>query len=229
MYTQSTLGWTAFQSGMIMVPAALTTAVLMPVIGKILSKGVPQQFLVSMGMLFFAIFCFWGYFILTNSTPEQNFFWMLVCRGVGLPMLFIPITSLSLSTLKGPEIGQGVSFTGMMRQVGGSFGVALITTFMARQNMFHRSTLVSKLTADDPAVMSRLHTLQQGFIAKGMPPNVALQTAYKALDYAVTSQANVLSYMDVFYYLGILFLICIPFVLFVKRSKQQPSLAEAMH
>ncbi len=152
VYTQSTLGWTAFQSGMLMVPAAITTAFLMPVMGVVLSKGVPQQFLVSMGMLVFAFFCFWGFSILTNSTPEENFFWMLVTRGVGLPLLFIPITSLSLSTLKGPEIGQGVAFTGMMRQVGGSFGVALITTFMARQNMFHRSTLVSKLNVTDPAV-----------------------------------------------------------------------------
>ena len=229
VYTQSTLGWTAFQSGMLLVPAAITTAFLMPVIGKILSKGVPQQFLVSTGMLFFAMFCFWGYFILTNATPSENFFWMLVTRGVGLPLLFIPITSLSLSTLKGPEIGQGVAFTGMMRQIGGSFGVAIITTFMARQNMFHRSTLVSKLSVDDPAVQARIHALQAGFMSKGMPPNIALQSAYKALDYTVTGQANVLSYMDVFYYLGILFLICIPFVLFVKRNKKKPNLSEAMH
>jgi DHA2 family multidrug resistance protein len=228
VYTQSTLGWTAFQSGMLLVPAAVTTAFLMPVIGIILSKGVPQQFLVSMGMLIFAIFCFWGYSILTNATPSENFFWMLVARGVGLPLLFIPITSLSLSSLKGPEIGQGVAFTGMMRQVGGSFGVAIITTFMARQNMFHRSTLVSKLNVDDPAVMNRVHAIQHGFMARGMQPDVALNSAYKALDYSITSQANVLSYMDVFYYLGILFLICIPFVLFVKRSKPM-KMAEAMH
>ena len=154
---------------------------------------------------------------------------MLVTRGVGLPLLFIPITSLSLSTLKGPEIGQGVAFTGMMRQVGGSFGVALITTFMARQNMFHRSALVSKLSVDDPAVSAREQAIRHGFIAKGMQPDVALHSAYKALDYTVTAQANVLSYMDVFYYLGLLFLICIPFVLFVKRSKQKTGMSEAMH
>jgi DHA2 family multidrug resistance protein len=214
---------------MLMVPAAITTAFLMPVMGIVLSKGVPQQFLVSMGMLVFAFFCFWGYFILTNSTPEENFFWMLVTRGVGLPLLFIPITSLSLSTLKGPEIGQGVAFTGMMRQVGGSFGVALITTFMARQNMFHRSTLVSKLNVNDPAVTARVEAMQHSFMARGMQPNIALQSAYKALDYTVTSQANVLSYMDVFYYLGLIFLACIPFVLFVKRSKKKVDMSEAMH
>jgi DHA2 family multidrug resistance protein len=212
-----------------MVPAAITTAFLMPIVGMILSKGVPQQFMVSMGMLIFAIFCFWGFSILTNSTPEQNFFWMLVMRGLGLPLLFIPITSLSLSTLKGAEIGQGVAFTGMMRQVGGSFGVALITTFMARQNMFHRSTLVSKLNVDDPAVMDRVHAMQQGFIAKGMPPNTALQSAYKALDYVIGAQTSVLSFKDVFYYLGIIFLIAIPFVLFVKSNKRKMDLSEAIH
>jgi DHA2 family multidrug resistance protein len=201
----------------------------MPVIGMLLSKGVPQQFLVSMGMLIFAMFCFWGYFILTNATPEENFFWMLVTRGVGLPLLFIPITSLSLSTLKGPEIGQGVAFTGMMRQVGGSFGVAIITTFMARQNMLHRNNLVSHLDINNPAVINRVHTMQQGFVAKGYTPDVALNMAYKTLDFTVTSQANVLSYMDVFQYLGILFLIAIPFVLFVKRSKTKMSLADAAH
>ena len=229
IYTQSTLGWTAEQSGLLMVASSVTTAFMMPVIGQLLQKGVPQQFLVSIGMLLFAIFCFWGYRILTNDTASEAFFWMLVVRGAGMALLFIPITTLSLSTLQGAEIGQGVSFTGMMRQVGGSFGVAIITTFMARQNMEHRSTLVSKLNVNDPTVQNHLNILQHGFMSKGMQPDLALRSAYKALDYSVTVQANVQTYMDVFYYLGIIFIICIPFVLFVKRSKKKPALSEAMH
>ncbi len=229
IYTQSTLGWTAEQSGLLMVASSVTTAFMMPFIGQLLQKGVPQQFLVSIGMLLFAIFCFWGYKILTNDTGSEAFFWMLVVRGAGMAMLFIPITTLSLSTLKGAEIGQGVSFTGMMRQVGGSFGVAIITTFMARQNMEHRSNLVSKLSVNDPVVQNRLNILQHGFMAKGMQPDVALKSAYKVLDYSVTTQANVQTYMDVFLYLGIIFIICIPFVLFVKRSKQKLAMSEAMH
>lgn len=228
IYTQSTLGWTAEQSGMLMVASSVTTAFMMPVIGQLLQKGVKQQFLVSFGMLFFALFCFWGYNILTNDTGSEAFFWMLVVRGAGMAMLFIPITTLSLSTLKGAEIGQGVAFTGMMRQVGGSFGVAIITTFMARQNMNHRSNLVSKLNIFDPVVQNRVNVLQHGFMAKGMQPDVALKSAYKAIDYAVTTQANVQTYMDVFYYLGIIFIICIPFILFVKGNKQKVSTA-GMH
>jgi MFS transporter, DHA2 family, multidrug resistance protein len=145
-------------------------------------------------------------------------------------MLFIPITTLSLSTLKGRQIGDGAAFTGMMRQLGGSFGVAVITTFMARKIMVHRSDLINKLDITNPDIHSRLATLQHGFMAKGMPSNIALQSAYKALDYSVMKQASVLSYMDVFLYIGIMFLICIPFVLMVKGNRgKKVKMAEAMH
>lgn len=221
LYTQSTLGWTAQQAGMLMVPAALTTAFMMPIIGKLLQKGVPQQYLVAAGMLLFSIFTFWGYFILTPDTSADSFYWMLIVRGLGMGMLFIPITTLSLSTLKGQQIGQGAAFTGMMRQLGGSFGVALITTFLARQNMVHRSALVSKLGVNDPAVQQRIQGMQQHFISKGMPADVALKSSYSALDHMVNKQASVLSYMDVFLYLGIIFLIVIPFVLMVKGNKKK--------
>ena len=145
-------------------------------------------------------------------------------------MLFSPSTTLSLSTLKGQQIGQGAAFTGMMRQLGGSFGVAAITTFMARQNMIHRNALVSKLNINDPSVQQRIQAMQHGFMAKGMTSDVALKSSYKSLDYMVMKQAGVLSYMDVFLYLGLMFLVCIPIILMVKGSKQHKvDLAEAMH
>ncbi len=137
LYTQSTLGWTAQQAGMLMIPAAITTAFMMPLIGQMLQKGIPKQYLIALGMFLFFVYSIWGYKILTPDTGSPDFFWMLIVRGVGMGMLFIPITTLSLSTLTGKEIGQGAAFTGMMRQLGGSFGIAMVTTFMARQNMVH--------------------------------------------------------------------------------------------
>jgi MFS transporter, DHA2 family, multidrug resistance protein len=231
LYTQSTLGWTAQQSGALMIPAALTTAFMMPMIGRALQKGASQQRLVAAGMIIFFGFCFWGYKIITPDTGKDAFFWMLILRGVGMGLLFIPITTLSLSTLKGQQIGQGAAFTGMMRQLGGSFGVAIITTFMASRNMMHRSDLISKLSADNPATQQRVQNIQNSFIAKGMAPDVALKSAYKTLEYTVGKQASVLSYMDVFLYLGIMFLICVPFILMVRSKKQEKKidLSEAMH
>lgn len=231
LYTQATLGWTAAQSGQLMVPAALTTAFMMPLIANLLQKGVKQQFLVSFGMLIFFCFCFWGYKIMTPNTSKDSFFWMLIFRGIGMGMLFIPITALSLSTLKGRQIGDGAAFTGMMRQLGGSFGIAVITTLMSSRLVQHRTDLLNHMDVNNPMVQNRVNALQQSFISKGQAPNIALQSAYKLLDFTVTKQAMVLSYMDVFLFTGVLFLICIPFVLMVKSKKAEKKmdLNEAMH
>jgi DHA2 family multidrug resistance protein len=224
LYTQTTLGWTATESGLLLMPAAIMTAFMMPIIGRLLQKGVPQQYLVAAGMLLFAGFCFYGYKILTPDTARESFFWMLMVRGVGMGMLFIPITTLALSTLKGREIGEGAAFTGMMRQLGGSFGVAVITTYMTRKIMEHRSDLVSKLDINNLNVQNKIAGLQQAFIAKGKPPNIALQDAYQALDGSVMKQAAVLSYMDVFLFITVMFLICVPFVLMVRGNKGKSKL-----
>jgi DHA2 family multidrug resistance protein len=233
LYTQSTLGWTATQSGLLFVPAALTTAFMMPIIGQLLQRGAKQQYLVAAGMALFFFFCWWGYRILTPDTSRESFFWMLILRGVAMGMLFIPITTLSLSTLKGREIGEGAAFTGMMRQLGGSFGVAVIITFMSRRNMQHRADLVNNLDMNNPSIQNKIAGITQGLVAQGKTLSEAKKMALQLLDYSVTKQAAVLSYMDVFLYIGLMFLFCVPFVLLVRGNKKKKmskeEMANAMH
>jgi len=96
--------------------------------------------------------------------------------------------------------------------------------------MVHRVDLVSKLDVSNPLMQQRVSPMQKGFQGKGMTPDIALKSAYKALDFTVSKQASVLSYMDAFLYLGLLFLICVPFVLLVKGNrKKKVNLSEAMH
>lgn len=230
LYTQSILGWTAEDAGMLFIPSGIATAIMMPVIGQLLQRGVKQQYLVAGGLIIFFIYSLWAYKILTPNTPADAFWWLLIVRGLGLSMLFIPITTLALSTLHGQEIGQGASFTGMMRQLGGSFGVAVITTFISRQNSVHRVDLISHLDASDPAVQQRISAYQHAFISKGMTPDVALKSSYQALEGTVMKQSAVLSYMDVFLYLGVLFLICVPVILLVKGNRgTKVDASAAMH
>lgn len=230
LYTQSILGWNAQQAGLLMVPSTLVVAFMMPIVGQLIQRGVSQKLLISGGMAIFFIYCIGSYKIITPSTSGDNFFWVLMIRGVGLGFLSVPVAVMSLSTLKGPQIGQGAAFSGMMRQLGGSFGVALISTFISRQNMKHRSNLVSKLNIYDPDVQQRVAGLKAGFIAKGMPPNTAEASAHKLLEGSVTLQSTVLSYMDVFLWVGVMFLACVPIVIFfVKTSKNKVSLSEAAH
>jgi DHA2 family multidrug resistance protein len=229
IYTQSILGWTATDAGLLLVPSSITVAFMMPMIGKLIQRGVPQTYLVAMGFLAFFIFTYWMHNIMTPDTGSEHMFWPLIVRGLGLGLLFVPITTLSLSALKGKSIGEGAAFTGMMRQLGGSFGIAIITTFIARFSQVHRVNLIAHLDPTKVNVQNRLNALQRGFMAKGFSPELAMHKAYKILDFGVTKQSTVLSYMDIFLYLGLLFLFCIPFILLVKKGKKKVDLSEAMH
>src|SRR5262249_14551917 len=129
VFAQNLLGFSAMQTGLILLPGSLATAVMMPTVGKLLQKGVRPQIMNAVGFLSFFFFTW----MLSHSTLESgrsDFFWPLVLRGLGLGLLFVPLTTLALSGLRGPAIAQGSGLTNMMRQLGGSFGVALITTYI---------------------------------------------------------------------------------------------------
>lgn len=221
LYTQSVLGWTATAAGMLLIPSSIMTGIMMPFIGKMIQAGVPQKYMIALGLCIFFGFSFFMYSIITHDTGAENMFWPLIIRGVGLGLLFVPVMTLSLSSLSGREIGEGAAFTGMSRQLGGSFGIALITTFISRDSQFHRVNLISYLDPSRIEVQQRIASMQSNFMSKGYSPNEALAKAYQLLEGSVTKQATILSYMDVFLYLGILFLVCVPFVLFIKQGKNK--------
>lgn len=229
IYTQSVLGWTATDAGLLLIPGSITTAIMMPFIGKLIQKGVPQGYMVAAGFFVFFTFTFWMRNIITPDTGAEHMFWPLILRGVGLGLLFVPITTLSLSTLKGKNIGEGAAFTGMMRQLGGSFGIALITTFITRFSQEHRVNLIAHLDITKVELQTRIQQLKAGFMSKGFTPNEALAKAYQVIDFSVTKQSTVMSYMDIFMYLGIMFLLCIPIIFFIKKGKNKINPADAMH
>lgn len=230
IYTQSFLGWTAQQAGMLQLPSTIFTALMMPVIAQLIQRGVPQKYLIAGGMAIFFIYSVLAYKILTPYTSSANFFWILIIRGFGLSMLSVPITTMALSTLQGAEIAQGASFSGMMRQLGGSFGVALISTFVSRQTQIHRVDLIGNIDPSKFDLQQRLQQLAAFFHSKGMDNTMAQKSAYAVIDRSVTGQATLLSYMDVFLWVGILFVVCVPMVLiFIKSSKNKLNMADAAH
>jgi DHA2 family multidrug resistance protein len=231
IYTQSLLGWTALQAGLLMLPSTLFVAVMMPFVAILIQRGVPQKYLIAIGMIVFFIYSYLSYRVLTPYTSAGDFFWILIVRGFGLGLLSVPVSTMSLSTLRGQEIGQGAAFSGMMRQLGGSFGVALISTFVSRQTQVHRNALVSHLSVNDQAVQQRVAQMAAGVRQHtGIDSITARQSAYAMLDGAVTKQATLLSYMDVFLWVGIMFLVFVPVVLiFIKSAKNKISMADAAH
>jgi DHA2 family multidrug resistance protein len=228
VFAQNLLGFTAMQTGLILLPGSLATAVMMPFVGKMLQKGVPPQLMNALGFICFFLFTL----MLSHSTLASgrgDFFWPLVLRGVGLGLLFVPLTTMALSGLRGKDIAQGAGLTNMMRQLGGSFGIALVTTFIQYRSWTHRTNLLSHLSIYDPALQERLQAIISGLRAKGSSLFEAQQQAYAAIEGAVIRQTYLLTYMDAFRVVGVFFLICIPMLLLFKRRAGRAAAPVSMH
>lgn len=220
VFVQNLLGFTAMQTGLILLPGALTTALMMPFVGKALQKGFSAQVMNATGFFLFFVFT-WQLSRSTLSSGQWDFFWPLVWRGAGLALLFVPLTTLALGNLRGKDIPQGAGLTNMMRQLGGSFGVAAIATFIDQRSWAHRTDLVRHINPYSFEFQHRFHALLSGMIAKGSTFLEAQKQAYAALEGAVTVQSYLLTYMNAFLICGVFFLFCIPLLALFKKPKER--------
>ena len=219
LFTQQQLGWPATDAGLLVCLSSLSSLFIFPIITKVMKMGVKPKYMMIFGMLIFFVNCYLSSKIIDPNTGFMVFFQVLIFRYFGLNMIISSINSIAFSTLKDQEVAEGAAFTGMLRQLGGSFGIAVITTFIARRNAFHRISLITNLRLDDVHTYQRLNRYIASFQSKGMSADMALKSAIKLLDNVVNRQSNFLSYMDVYIGVGSIFLLCIPFVLLLKSKK----------
>ncbi|MEO6168483.1 MAG: DHA2 family efflux MFS transporter permease subunit [Chitinophagales bacterium] len=219
IFAQNLLGFSAQQTGEMLIPGGLTTIFMMPMVGVFLKKGFPPQIMALIGFVFFFVFTE----MLRQSTLSSgwnDFILPLIVRGVGLSLLFVPLTTLALSGLQGKDIAQGTGLNNMMRQLGGSFGIAIITTLLHLRQGYHRNILIENVNSYDPEFNERFNSLTQTFLVKGFSLIDAQQAAYRAIETAVVKQTYLLSYLDGFYFVGIFFLLSIP-LLFLQPLRKK--------
>jgi DHA2 family multidrug resistance protein len=227
VFCQNILGFTAQQTGELMIPGGLSTIIMMPFVGRLLQKKFPPQIMATLGFIFFFGFTY----MLAQSnlqSGEHDFLIPLILRGVGLALLFVPLTTLALGSLKPNDIPQGTGLNNMMRQLGGSFGIALITTYIHLRQGAHRVNLLTHVNIYDPAFNERFQGLKNGFMEKGYPAETAQSLAYRAIDGAVVKQTFLMTYMDAFWFVGIFFIICIP-LLYLQRFNKTAKIAVDSH
>ncbi len=219
IFTQRILGFTAEQTGYLLLPGALASGFMMPIIGRMLQAGVPQKLMIPVGFTIFFFFTFWMAAKISPTAGESDFFWPLIVRGVGLGLIFLPITTMSLAGLQGKDAGQAAGLTGMIRQLGGSFGVAIVGTYLERSIQSNRVALLPNISLYSPETVQRLQAFTQNFVSRGFPLEQARQQAYAALEGTLMKQVSLITYAQVFTTLGLFFLACLPLILLVKRAK----------
>jgi len=219
LFAQRILGYSAFQTGLMIMPGVLMGAMISPFLGKMMQKGVRPQYLVILGFGLTAIFTFW--MSRSNlSSGSSDFALPLVFRALGAALLIVPLTALAVSELAPKDIPQGAALNNMMRQMGGSFGIALINTYIAHRVAYNRTSLVTHITAMDIPTQERLRLATNRFISAGASTWEASRQAFAALEATVVRQTYLLSYMDAFLLLCILNACCIPLVVTTIRKKK---------
>lgn len=219
LFLQNLLGYSAMQTGLILLPGALTAGLMMPVVGFLLKKNISARFMAALGFLIFFIFT-WQMSSQSLESGAVDFYWPLILRGIGLGCLSVPINTIALMGLHGHELAEGTGFISITKKLGASFGIALVSTFLDWRNALHWTRLDSNLTRFDDTVRSHVSNLYHGFVASGSESAVAHQQAYKAMAGTAMKQAQMMSFNDIFLGVGIFFLCCIPFLLLTYDTKK---------
>jgi DHA2 family multidrug resistance protein len=209
LYLQSLMGYTALQSGLAMISRGLGALIAMPLAGLLVSR-IQGRYLAAFGFLSFGLSS-WVLSRLTLDISPLVLFWPLFFSGVAIAFMFVPLNTLAIGSLPPEQIGNASGIFNLMRNVGGSVGITLITTLAARIAQARQTTLSAHLTPYDPAVQSALNSAASVFGGQAQ----ALGSLYRQL----LKQANLLAYLEIFRWFTLLCLACIAGALILKRVK----------
>jgi len=146
-------------------------------------------------------------------------FWPRVVLGIGMGFIFIPLTTMTMSNIRKEEMGNATAIFNLLRNLGGSFGVAFVTTMLARRAQFHQVHLVEHLTPFDRNFQIALPQLSPLIQSKGFIPSLSEQGSLSMIYGQLIKQASMLSFNDVFYLLSLMMVLILPFVLLMRKRK----------
>ncbi|MEP7265630.1 MAG: DHA2 family efflux MFS transporter permease subunit [Bacteroidota bacterium] len=228
LFAQISLGWTATQTGVFMIPSALCTAVSMPIVGKMLNAGKNPKTIILIGI----VITFFFLLMMSFSSPDSNqynFYFPFVLRGVGLAFMMSPILSLAVAGLRGKEMAQAIGLANMIRQLGGAVGIALINVFLTHKNAEVRGSMLGYVTDYSNVSSDRINALTQNYMSKGYSAADAQTLAYQAMEGMLFKQQALVSYDHGFFMVAILILFCIPIVFMIRYKKKAAIGAIADH
>jgi MFS transporter, DHA2 family, multidrug resistance protein len=207
---QVLLGYPPVEAGIAMAPRGIGSLIAMPLVGVTMARIDARRLLVG-GFLIGGFSLFWLSWI-NLQVGFWNVFWPQFAQGVGLGLLFVPLSAVTMDRIPKAQMGNATSLFNLMRNIGGSTGIALTQTFLERQRQFHTNVLVGHVNPYDIDSQIALQRMTSTFIAKGSDAATAAKRGYAALFGMVQQQAGMLSFNDAFWVLGLIFVLLAPLV-----------------
>jgi MFS transporter, DHA2 family, multidrug resistance protein len=225
LFLQTLMGYDATLAGMVLAPGGVTALLTMPFVGMIISKYDGRK-IVFLGLLIgvYAMYIMRGF---TLDASFWDFVWPRAILGAAFAMIFVPLTTVTLSTIPREEMGNATGLFNLLRNVGGSVGIATSATLLARFSQFYQVSLVSNITPFSLTLQEKLGALKHAAMARGVDAATADRLSLASLYGMVRRQADILAFNRIFWVIGLAFLATIPFLFLLKRPRQQKP--AAMH
>jgi DHA2 family multidrug resistance protein len=214
LFLQNVMGYTAIQSGFAQSPRGVGALLMMPIVGLMTSKIDNRKLMITGIILSGVASLMLG--DLNLNMARGSFALSNLLQGAGLALTFVPLTLTAMGKLRNDQMGNATGIFNLMRNLGGSLGISMVTTMIAGGSQSHQSVLVAHLTPYDPAYQSRIQTMQAA-----LTPHVGMVQAQAmasgSIYNSLIQQSGLLAYVDDFRWLALLSFISIPVVLLLKR------------
>ncbi|HEY2329851.1 MAG TPA: DHA2 family efflux MFS transporter permease subunit [Verrucomicrobiae bacterium] len=227
LFLQTLMGYPALQSGYAMSPRGVAAFIATFFVGRLVGK-IRMRWLLTFGFIALA----YSSFLLASISLDISMgsvIWPSIINGIAISFIFVPLTTATMSQLGQAQIANASGLYNLMRNLGGSIGIAFVTTMLARGAQAHQALMVGHLTPTDPAFAQRF-SAAKNLLSRHADPVTATRQAYNAVYSLLDQQAHLWAFVDNFFLFGLLALAGIPLVFFFKRPQYlKPAPAAAAH
>lgn len=226
LFYQTVLNYTAGASGIAVSPRGLGAIAVMPLIGVLTSK-IDNRWLIMSGFVLFA----WSSLAMAKLTldiSQWSLLWPIILSGTAAGLVFVPLSTVAMGTLRNEQIGNASGLYNLLRNIGGSVGISVVNTIVARHQQVHRSEMVRYLVPGTREFQQAIAALR-GAMGAHVAPNIAAARANLMLQNGLEQQATLYSYVDDLRYMALLCILCVPIVFFVRSVKAKKGAAPAAH
>jgi len=215
VFMQEVLGLTATETGLALVPRTFVMMAAMPVVGRLYNRVSPRLF-VAAGVVLCSLSAY-QMSLYTLHTSTAGVVAALLVQGLGLALLFVPLTTVALATIPRYKLADATGSNSLVRQIGGSVGLAIFATLLSRANVAARAGVAANVTLLRPEVVGRMDLLSRAMqMRAGLDPARAHEAAERILGGMVAQQASVIAFEKVFLVAGLAFVVVIPLLVFLK-------------
>lgn len=231
LFYQELLGYTALNAGIAVSPRGLGAILAMPLIGALTSR-LDNRYMISFGFFLFAVCSLWFAHV-DLQISQWSLLWPIVLSGFGSGCIFVPLSTTTMAGLPNEQIGNASGLYNLLRNIGGSIGISVVNTIVARHEQVHRSYMVHWIDPTRPTYQQQMKGIETLLGQSSGPNGPALSTqserALGVINGVVNQQARLSSYVDDFRYLAFACFLCVPLVFMLKKAVAKPGAVSAAH